>query len=131
MGFERPNYRLIFNGNYEGLEVSTKGGNIGEMVRFGALLSMGNDLMDPKNETERKELIDMLGKKLISWNLEDEQGEPVPATADQLAEEDVFLLIAIVRGWMNRGIGVSGPLVQHSSDGVPSEVESIPMEILP
>jgi hypothetical protein len=129
MGFERPTYRLIFEDEYKGLEVVTKGGNVGEMVRMGVLTGLGEALLAEENDAERKELIEVMGSKLISWNLEDEHGAPVPATTAQLEQEDLFMVISIVTGWMRRGSRVSGPLDQRSYDGVPSVVESMTMEI--
>lgn len=129
MSFQRPKYNLMFEDEYKGLEVLTRGISLGKVARLAAVLSLGEALIQPDYDTERKELIETMGKALISWNLADENNEPVPATTEFLAEEDWTMVVAIIRGWMNRGSNVPAPLAQPSSDGVPSAVVSIPMDI--
>jgi hypothetical protein len=71
-----------------------------------------------------------MSDKLIAWNLEDEQGNPIPATADAVIGQDFDLMSTILAAWLDalRG-GVSAPLEQTSPDGEPSLEASIPMAV--
>lgn len=70
-----------------------------------------------------------MGEKLLSWNLEDEDGQPVPATSEGVLQQDKDLMIAICTAWLDALRGVSGPLEQTSPDGGPSLEASIPMDV--
>jgi hypothetical protein len=132
VGFRRLTYRLTFDGVYEGLEVHCDGASLGEIVDVQSALSLGRDLIsnDPVFAEQRERMVEIIGAKLLSWNLEDDKGNPVECNAKQFAEEDWSLVIAIARGWLYAGVGIPAPLSQASSDGVPSGVASTPMEIL-
>ena len=69
---------------------------------------------------------------LISWNLEDEDGKPVPMTMDAVKEMDKDLIKNLNNAWINTLVGVheSDPLEESSPSGGPSLVESVPMEAL-
>lgn len=74
-----------------------------------------------------------MADKLVSWNLEDEDGTPVPVTAEAVLDQDQALMIAILNGWLdglNKSSDVPAPLEQNSPDGVPSLEVSLPMEPL-
>lgn len=143
MGFKRPTYKLIFEGQLEGFEAAMRGATLGEVVRIQTLLTSGSQLMDPANTADRSELVQLLGSKLISWNLTEDVviepteyiemhtvERPVPATAEQLANEDWSLVLALASAWIDAGVHAKAPLDQGSSNGVPSEVDSIPMDVL-
>lgn len=69
---------------------------------------------------------------LISWNLEGEDGTPLPMTMDAVKEIDHDLVAALNNAWVQTLIGVheSDPLPVSSPSGEPSLVESIPTEAL-
>lgn len=71
-----------------------------------------------------------MGDKLVSWNLEDEDGTPIPATPDAVLEQDKDLMIAVLNAWLDALNGVPAPLEPNSPDGEPSLEASIPMETL-
>jgi hypothetical protein len=137
VGFKRPTYKLIFEGQLEGFEAAMRGATLGEVVRIQTLLA--SELMAPANIDDRKEFVELLGSKLISWNLTEDveikefgttEERPVPATAEQLAKEDWSMVLALAYAWIDAGVHVKAPLDRESSNGMPSGVESIPMEIL-
>jgi len=129
MGFQRRTYKLIFDGVYAGLEVRTRGASIGEYVEMTRLTSSGGDLLDVEHEQERLRLLDLLAGKLLDWNLTDDADRPVPCTAEQLGKEDLWMLLAITRAWLEAGSGVTLPLA-GSSAATPPELSSLPMEAL-
>jgi hypothetical protein len=59
---------------------------------------------------------------LISWNLADAEGKPLPATVDGINELDPGILRAIIEGWAQAISGeVPLPLGPRSDDGDTSE----------
>lgn len=84
-------------------------------------------------EVDKSNLGDQLremSQSLISWNLEDEDGTPVPITPETVMAQDQDLMIALATAWMDGLAGVSAPLEPNSTDGPPSPEASIPMEVL-
>ncbi|MDX2702142.1 hypothetical protein PV350_04685 [Streptomyces sp. PA03-6a] len=77
--------------------------------------------------------LEEFGDSLISWNLEAEDGTPLPATRESLFAIDNDLALALATQWMDvlgGKVDESGPLPSSSPSGEPSQVESIPMEAL-
>lgn len=75
--------------------------------------------------------LEEFGDSLISWNLEDEQGNPLPCNRASLFAIDNDLALALATEWLAvLGGKVSGPLPESSPSGEPSPVASIPMEAL-
>ncbi|GAA2673891.1 hypothetical protein GCM10010400_40040 [Streptomyces aculeolatus] len=71
------------------------------------------------------------GDSLISWNLEDEGGKPLPCNRKALFGIDNDLAIALATEWMEiLGGKVDAPLADSSPSGGPSPVASIPTETL-
>jgi len=71
-----------------------------------------------------------LAEHLVDWNLQEEDGTPVPCTADGLMSQDMLFVYAIVEAWMEAAAGVSAPKAQNSNGGPPSVEASLPMEPL-
>ncbi|CAL9352075.1 hypothetical protein SUDANB1_00480 [Streptomyces sp. enrichment culture] len=118
MGYrpKRKIYTLDFTGtDYEGLEVSVRGMTVGEELELDGV-EMDGDL-----------LVKTLVKRLVSWNVEDDAGQPVPATYEGVCTQDVPMVLAILNAVRTASSGVSDPLPQSSPSGEPSEVASIPM----
>lgn len=46
------------------------------------------------------DLFDAFGRALIAWNLVDDDGVPVPATVEGIADQDDEFLIEVVLGWL-------------------------------
>lgn len=141
MGFKRPVYVLNFEGTYDGLEVRAKGAPLGELVELQSLMELGEGLLSKGEDAQarRDRLIELIGSKLISWNLTEEvipsgasepEEVPVPCTTESLGKEDWQMVIYIARAWIRGAVGVRDDLGKGSASGVPSEVEAIPMEAL-
>lgn len=126
MGFQRKTLTLTSFPNHpdlEGLEVTLRRLPLGPYLE---LTGLGG-------ESERNSVSEMIrefSKALISWNLEDETGEPVPATPEAVFAEDHEMMLAIANAWMDHMGGVAAPLEQSSDAGEPSPEVSIPMEPL-
>lgn len=76
--------------------------------------------------------MDRFSQRLVSWNLEDDDGKPIPATAEGMQSADQGLIRSLQSAWLQALIGVhdADPLPETSTSGEPSLVESVPMEAL-
>jgi hypothetical protein len=121
MGFrpKRKIYTLDFTGtDYEGLEAKVRGMTVAEELALDGV-EMDADL-----------LVRTLVKRLVSWNVEDDQGQPVPTTFEGVCTQDAAMVLAILNAVRTANSGVSDPLPQSSPSGEPPPVASIPMEPL-
>lgn len=75
-------------------------------------------------------LVDILIQHVRRWNFEDEDGAPLPVTAESLLSQEPVVLAEIGREWYLAAAGVSAPLVPRSTSTDTSAEESIPMETL-
>lgn len=67
--------------------------------------------MDPTDPKASEHTIRTFGEKiLLGWNLEDEQGVPVPATAEGLLEQPMEFSVALFRAWAEAASGIPAPL---------------------
>jgi hypothetical protein len=130
VGFVRQKkiFKLVFaDPEMEGLEVRIRSMSIEQALDVAELATVA------ANQRDRiYQLTDALAAGIVSWNLEElddqEVPQPVPATAAGLRSQDLDLLLAIVRAWINAVLAVSPPLAKPSPDGGPSLEASIPME---
>lgn len=127
MGFKRSAkiYKLVFDDpELEGLEVRARSLSIGEMRR----LSANQQDADDNTVTE---MLAAFVKALVDWNLEDEDGNPVPHTVAALEEfPDNDFVLGMINTWIDAVIGVDAELGKDSPSGEPFPEGSIPMEPL-
>ncbi|HET9889643.1 MAG TPA: hypothetical protein VFQ42_04005 [Mycobacterium sp.] len=133
-GFRRkPNlFTLEFgDGEWAGMRVSFR------PMRYRVIFEGGLTMDWAAGGATRDEFLDGLRRTseaaasvLESWNLLDDDGEPVPATLEGLLSLDQDHGLKIVLAWAFRAIGVSAPLGAPSSSGGTSPEASIPMETL-
>ncbi|MBH1939236.1 hypothetical protein I5Q34_34110, partial [Streptomyces sp. AV19] len=107
---------LRFEGDPEldGLEVTLRGLTVAEYLE---VMGLG--------EVEAASVPDMIrrfARALISWNLETEDGAPVPITEDEVFGLDQDFVMRLASAWIDALAGVSAPLGQSSPDGGPSPV---------
>lgn len=108
-----------------GLEVHLRGKSLGEYLEIVGLAD--SELDGPVLVRQLEEL----AASLISWNLEEEDGTPVPATRDAVFAQDKDLMMKVAVRWFERLEGaVDAPLPDSSPSGGPSPVASIPTETL-
>lgn len=98
-------YRLTFDGTeLDGLEIRARGMSIDERLRIQK--APGDQL-----------LIDTFVDRLIEWNLEDENGDPVPVDRENAGSEYSDLVLTAALTWMREVSGVRHPLGRRSSNG--------------
>ena len=56
------------------------------------------------------------GDVLMSWNLEDDAGQPIPANGEGMLEIPLSLAMLVVQHWVEAVSGVSSPLPETSGD---------------
>lgn len=124
MGYKRnPKvYHLKFEGEYDGLEVMIRSLSMGQLIK-----ARSGDSGDNNGTAE---LVELFAERLVSWNLEDEGGQPVPPTLEAIKGEDNDLIFAIINQWTDAVSGVKAPLPESSPAGEPSQEALIPMEPL-
>ena len=118
----------------EGLEVKARSVKLKKFVEMGSAMSGAKLTMSAENIEEGvdavNDLLTMFADALVSWNLEDEDGTPVPATLDGLLDQDNEFAMRIVHTWMEIIAGAPAGLKKDLTNGETSQVESLPMEPL-
>jgi hypothetical protein len=113
-----------------GLEVKAKGASTGQLMHLMNLSALGTRGFKVEDVKEVDGLFELFASKVTEWNLEDEDGIPVPTTVEGLKGQDLDFVLDLVFAWLDAVIGVPAPLGQSSGDGQQSPEESIPMETL-
>lgn len=108
---------------YPGLEVRFKGLKLGRMRKF---ISMSED--EAANNVD--EILGLVVEGLVSWNLEDENGIPVPTTMEGIDDQELDFVLEIFNAWADKMMGISDDLGKGSTSGVTSPVPLPTMEAL-
>ena len=116
-------YTLTFDGDLEGLVVRMRGLRLGQMR---ALLK----ILDDEDTRTLDELPKFLADHLISWNLEDENGREVEASAEGLDQLDIEEVLTISNKWMDELVGVKEDLGKGSPSGEQFPGRPVTMEAL-
>lgn len=127
MGYRKQekHYKLVFEDDeYEGLEVTAKSLSVGDFMRMTNLAGKNNN-PDPQ---DIEAMFSTLAKSLVSWNLEDEQGNPVPADINGVKSQDFDFIMTVIGAWMEGIASVDPKAKKRSAPG--SELASLPMEAL-
>jgi len=111
-----------------GLEVVARSLSIGEFIKVTGMADKfsGEDTAAATGGV--KDLFEMLGKSLVSWNLEDLYGDPVPADYTGIQGQELDFILAIVNAWISAIADVAPPLPAGSSSPVTSPAESLGLE---
>lgn len=75
-------------------------------------------------------LIEQFVATLVEWNMNEEDGTPVPATVAGVRSLEIPTTIQIIVSWLTNSAGVSRSEGKASASGVSPEVASLPMETL-
>lgn len=152
MGYRRQKvYVLEFeDAEFEGLEVRARGATVGGMlslIDMAAKLDRGNVSASDVREIDTlfralagcpSDCIQVhpdlpeehFTNRILSWNLEDEGGQPIEPSYKALLGQDFDFSSTLAMTWMDAVIGIPGELGKGSSSGGPSPEVSIPMESL-
>lgn len=116
-------YTLVLDGDLEGLIVRMKGLKLGQMRSLLAI-------MDDEDSRTLDELPKFLARHIVSWNLEDEQGQPIPADESGLNELEVEEVLILSNKWMDELTGVKEDLGKGSPSGDQFPGQPVTMEAL-
>lgn len=110
-------------------QASVRGKNLDEYLRL-----MGyTDAAEGDERTGIVRQLEEFADSLISWNLEADDGTPLPCTREAFFGIDNDLALALATKWLDilgGKVDESSPLPASSPSGEPSPVASIPMEAL-
>jgi hypothetical protein len=99
---KRAPFKLDFTGTeYEGLEITVRPVPMSVMLDTAAAVASG-DLAAFRHMTAT------LGYALESWNVEDDDGHPVPADLDGLMSQDPRFVTAVITAWTAAVHGTPG-----------------------
>lgn len=132
MGYQKKTklYKLTFQGEFEGLEVTAKGLSIRKLLDMGELLDIDVAAPDSDDLKQIDELFSRFCEVLISWNLEDEHGVPIEPNKESLYDQDLGFVLAIIVNYIASVSGVPIELGKESSSGEQFQEASLPMEQL-
>lgn len=113
---------------YEGLEIRAKSPSMGTFLEIAELADVDVTSADAEDVAAVLKLFEHFIDSVKDWNLEDDDGVPVPKTVDGLKSLDIDFVMDLVGAWMDGLKGLSPGLPQPSGSGQPSLEASIPME---
>lgn len=119
-------YDLVFDDStaFDGLEVSLRGLSTGEM------LGMMRLMQDSENPAAAAEIVETVVKAIRTWNLDDEDDKPLPVTRENVLDQDLDMILAVAKAWVNGIAGVSDDLGKGSTSGPSFPVVNLPTEAL-
>lgn len=112
MGYTPPRtlYKLDFSQTeHAGLEVTARSMSVDGLLR---LLDLAGSAEASGKDAE--ELIDRFAVVLADWNVEDDDGQPVPATAGGLLSQEISFVVALITAYCQAMTQAPPPLPTSS-----------------
>lgn len=100
---KRTVYRMVFDGQYAGLEVSIRAATTGVLLDVFPLADAATKNQNPSPDIIVK-LADAVVASVVSWNIT-EDGASVPANRETILGLDFTLFMAIVESWVGYSSG--------------------------
>lgn len=98
-------------------------------IRIGRLRKLMS-IVDDETGEALDEMFALLQEGLVSWNLEDENGVPVPTTMEGIEEQEMPLVLGILEAWLKNMTGPSEELGKGSFGGARFPGQPLTMEAL-
>ena len=133
MGYVRQKkvFKLKFvDEEMAGLEVKAKSLPLGDFLEVIRLLADDINVLAKEDQERIDRLFQIFLDAVVSWNLEEEDGDEIPLVLESLYEQDTGFVLVIIRAWVEAIKDVSPPLPESSKNGGQSQEESLPMETL-
>jgi hypothetical protein len=127
---QQKRFRLKFaDEEYEGLEVTMRSISIGQLLHIQTMQTTKDaDGAIPAAATE--ELLKTFSQSLVEWNLASQDGEVLEANLENVMDQEIALIMAVIAAWTEAVSGVAAPLDETSTSGGTSLLASIPKETL-
>lgn len=121
---ERKLYRLQFETeDMDGFECIASGMSLERFIAFNALQEQVQS-QEARESQAGEQLYTMFARQLVSWNLDDDDDQPVPCDYDGLKAQDVEFVNMLVQAWAKAIAGVPDDLGKDSDSGETSREES-------
>lgn len=101
-------------------------------IRIGKLRKLVR-LIDDEGQTSEDgldEMFELLLEGLVSWNLDDEEGRPLPTTQDGIDELELPMVLEIMERWLKEMTSVDDDLGKDSPSGASFPGRPLTMEAL-
>ena len=115
MGYKpkRTVYKLDFSETeYAGLEVAVRAGSIEQLLALQELADR-----DAMTADEARQMFAGFAALLVSWNVEDDDDKPVPATYEGVASQEPDFIKVIITAFYANVAGTPPPLPDGSNSG--------------
>ena len=94
--------RLVFSGDYEGAEV---------VVRLDVPVGVFVEIQDMVANNDQFRVFEIFGAKVLEeWNVETDEGNPIPATSEGMQSIPLDLANLIIEQWVEVSTQPSAPL---------------------
>lgn len=129
---QRKTYKLDFSGtDLDGLEVIVGSVPIGTLLELQETYEkLGSQNGTAESGKVLRELFAIFTRALKSWNLLDEDDQPVPVSLDGALSQDADLVLAVIKAWGAAMGSVPAPLAGGSRSGEPALEASLQMDVL-
>ena len=124
MGYKpkRTIYKLDFSDTeYAGLEVAVRAGSIDDLLGLQELAGA-----DGMTADEARRMFTGFAALLVSWNVEDDDDQPVPTSYEGVASQEPDFIKAIITAFYANVAGTPPPLPGASDSGANSGEAPIP-----
>lgn len=135
MGFKVPKRTIPLNfkgTELEGLEVNIKPLPLGEYLEyqkgFRRLVESGDEVT-PEDEKFAEDTLRRFAQVIDSWDLEDENGNPIPATHDGIMSLDPDFVFAMLNSFVMAIEGVGPELGKESNSGETLDLPEVPIQM--
>lgn len=113
--------KLVFEDeDLEGLEVRCRALSVEQLLQvtdLAALAEADTSAMTDEDKARIDTLFGLFAERLVSWNVTDDDGLPVPATLAGVRSQDFAQVIRIIMAWMTAASGVGEGLGKASTGG--------------
>lgn len=133
MGFRRPQkvYVLDFEDTeLDGLTLKAGPCTLDEYWELQELAEPSGTESIGQMKADVLELAQRVGEKLISWDLETDDGHPVPLSVESFRKQDKEFQRLVIAAYIHGIRSIPRPLEQRSGSGEPSPEVELPMEVL-
>lgn len=137
MGYKKVSrtFNIIFDKPDDvlnGLEIKARAVKFGKAIDLTELgLMSGNRIPTAEDKAILERGVERLFQSMYEWNMTDDDGAPIPCTAEEFNDLDFGQSVDIINAWSDIILGnVTEKKELNSNTGPPSEVGLIPMEPL-